>query len=71
METRPTPQCRVRLRTKGTLEKGTLVDRHHSVPFTLGDGDVIQGGCGLLMWFFWWPVVMVTVKHSYHQTNCC
>ena len=49
METRPTPQCRVRLRTKGTLEKGALVDQHHSVPFTLGDGDVIQGGCGLFM----------------------
>ena len=46
VETRPTPMCRVRIRTKGQLENGAAVDKHHSVPFTLGDGDVIQGGCG-------------------------
>ena len=40
---RPTPQCRVKIRTKGQLENGTVVDKYHSVPFTLGDGDVIQG----------------------------
>ena len=44
MGTRPTPQCRVKLRTKGQLENGTVVDKHHAVSFTLGDGDVIQGG---------------------------
>ena len=46
MVTRPTPQCRVKLRTKGQLENGTVVDKHHAVSFTLGDGDVIQGGGG-------------------------
>ena len=41
---RPTPQSRVRVKTKGVLqEDGQVVDQHSSVRFTLGDGDVIQG----------------------------
>ena len=38
---------RVRIRTRGELDTGTVVDKHASIPFTLGDGDVLQGGCGL------------------------
>ena len=47
VETRPTPQCRVKIRTEGKLDNGTVVDKYSSVPLTLGDGDVIQGGCSL------------------------
>ena len=52
MESRPTPQCRVKVRTKGMLEKGMVVDGHHFVPFTVGDGDVIQGWCSvsIVLW---------------------
>ncbi|CAI7996314.1 Peptidyl-prolyl cis-trans isomerase FKBP8 [Geodia barretti] len=42
VETRPTPLSRVRIRTKGQLDNGAVVDRHSSIPFTLGDGDVLQ-----------------------------
>lgn len=42
VETRPTPQCQINIRTKGQLDNGTVVDKHQAVPFTLGDGDVIQ-----------------------------
>ena len=45
VETRPTPLSRVRIRTKGQLDNGTTIDRHSSIPFTLGDGDVLQGVC--------------------------
>ena len=41
--TRPTPLSRVRIRTKGQLDNGAVVDKHSSIPFTLGDGDVLQG----------------------------
>ena len=47
VETRPTPQCRVKIRTEGKLDNGTVIDKYSSVPFTLGDGDVIQGGRSL------------------------
>lgn len=40
--TRPTPLTRVKMRTKGTLEGGGVVDKHSKVTFTVGDGDVIQ-----------------------------
>lgn len=43
LSTRPTPQCRVKVRTSGSLESGELVDRHSALWFTVGDGDVIQG----------------------------
>ena len=41
---RPTPQSRVKMKTKGVLDEGgQVVDRHSGVRFTVGDGDVIQG----------------------------
>lgn len=40
---RPSYGDQVTLKTAGTLEDGSVVDKHDSVTFTLGDGDVIQG----------------------------
>ena len=42
LSTRPTPQSRVKLRTRGYLEAGKAVDKHSAVLFTVGDGDVVQ-----------------------------
>ena len=42
LSTRPTPQSRVKVRTRGYLESGKSVDRHSSLSFTVGDGDVVQ-----------------------------
>lgn len=33
----------MKIRTIGHLDNGVVIDKHHAVPFTLGDGDVIQG----------------------------
>ena len=43
ISTRPTPQCIVKVRSKGHLDSGDVVDKHSSCVFTVGDGDVIQG----------------------------
>ena len=43
MATRPTPQCQVKMKVRGMLLSGGVVDRHNSLAFTVGDGDVIQG----------------------------
>lgn len=43
ISTRPTPQSRVRVRSRGFLESGAVVDKHSGVWFTVGDGDVLQG----------------------------
>ena len=42
LSTRPTPQSRVTIRTRGILEGGKSVDKHSAVSFTVGDGDVVQ-----------------------------
>ena len=42
LSTKPTPQSRVKVRTRGYLDNGKTVDRHSSVTFTVGDGDVVQ-----------------------------
>ena len=42
LSTRPTPQSRVKVRTRGFLEGGKSVDRHSGISFTVGDGDVLQ-----------------------------
>lgn len=42
LSTRPTPQSRVKLRTRGYLEGDKTVDKHSGVSFTVGDGDVPQ-----------------------------
>ncbi|XP_064607794.1 peptidyl-prolyl cis-trans isomerase FKBP8-like [Liolophura sinensis] len=41
-DSRPSYGDQVTLRTVGTLEDGSVVDKHDSITFTLGDGDVIQ-----------------------------
>ena len=44
LSSRPAPQSRVKMKTKGVLDEGgQVVDRHSGVRFTVGDGDVIQG----------------------------
>ena len=43
ISTRPTSQSRVRVRTRGYLESGDVVDKHNGHWFTVGDGDVVQG----------------------------
>ena len=43
VSTRPTPQCQVRMRVRGTLPSGASIDRSSSLSFIVGDGDVIQG----------------------------
>ena len=43
VSTRPTAQCQVRMKVRGSLQSGGVVDRHSSLEFTIGDGDVIQG----------------------------
>lgn len=42
LSTRPTPQSQVKVRSRGYLENGKVVDRHSAVSFTVGDGDVLQ-----------------------------
>ena len=41
--TRPSQQSRVKVRTRGFLESGDVVDKHNGYWFTVGDGDVVQG----------------------------
>ena len=49
LSTRPTSQCRVKVRTRGFLESGVVVEKHSGYWFTVGDGDVVQGMyCNLL-----------------------
>lgn len=43
VSTRPTPQCQVKMKVRGMLLSGGIVERHSSLAFTVGDGDVIQG----------------------------
>lgn len=43
MSTRPMAQSRVRMKIRGSLPSGNVVDRHSSLEFVVGDGDVIQG----------------------------
>ena len=45
VSTRPSTQCQVRMRVRGVLvpPPRRVVDRHNSLSFTVGDGDVIQG----------------------------
>ena len=43
MSTRPTALTQVRMKVRGSLSSGGVVDRHSSLEFTVGDGDVIQG----------------------------
>lgn len=43
MLTRPPPQSQVKMRVRGILSNGTVIDRQNGLTFTLGDGDVIQG----------------------------
>ena len=43
ISTRPALQSRVRVRSRGFLESGAVVDKHGGVWFTVGDGDVLQG----------------------------
>lgn len=43
ISTRPTPQCRVKVRSRGLLESGEVVDKRSGCWFTVGDGDVVQG----------------------------
>lgn len=44
VSTRPSAQCQVRMRVRGVLvpPPRKVVDRHNSLSFTVGDGDVIQ-----------------------------
>ena len=43
VSTRPTGQAQVRMKVRGSLSSGGVVERHGALEFTVGDGDVIQG----------------------------
>lgn len=43
ISTRPTPQSRVKVRSRGFLESGKVVEKRNGCCFTVGDGDVVQG----------------------------
>ena len=43
VSTRPTPRSRVRVKSRGFLESGEVVDKCNECWFTVGDGDVVQG----------------------------
>jgi FKBP-type peptidyl-prolyl cis-trans isomerase len=43
VSTRPSQRSQVAMRVRSFLPDGTVVDRHSSLLFTVGDHDVIQG----------------------------
>ena len=76
VSSRPTPQCQVRMRVRGTLPSGTSIDRFNSLSFIVGDGDVIQGmkivarTCThcvvtillLFPYLYWYPAIDITAS---------
>lgn len=51
--TKPGPQSRVKMKMKGRLPSGTIVDEH-TYNIIVGDGDVIQGMlCQLFIYYFY------------------
>ena len=75
VSSRPTPQCQVRMRVRGTLPSGASIDRFNSLSFIVGDGDVIQGvkviartcaHCGdnttAIPHLYWYPAIDITAS---------
>ena len=63
VSTRPTAQSQVRMKVRGMSPSGT-VDRHNSLEFTVGDGDVIQGMYSVVSFMFLLTRDYGTVNHS-------
>lgn len=66
ISTRPTPQSRVKVRSRGCLESGEVVDKHSGYWFTVGDGDVVQGRVSDLV-----PDRVVDVETCCSLGHCC
>ena len=45
--TRPVSSSRVTVRVKGKLQDGSVVEENESLSFFVGEGEVIQGVCGV------------------------
>lgn len=56
-------QSRVKMRIRGMLSNGKIIDKHNSFIFTVGDNEIIQGLCFSLLTFVHFVVAidLVTV----------